>query len=286
MPDQEPVIISSTDPFKVEATPAKFGGVDARAKRPLDMSGKPVSLSDHHEPVSETPGTGQTTAVLPAGQTPCDEDGRVALPESTVATVARTSIPGDEPLADTYALLPDERARAPGEDGPVVQDTLDMRHRERFDDPSRFLRTDTKVRLPSSKPLKRHQAVSTPPGGAPARILMPPASPTPAGIASGSGLPTALAPGPASPGVASTGASTALTRPDGAQLAASLAASSTPAATSGTPEQRRQSFNQRLTQILSDQQQIGEDLSAVEQAAQITRAQIHDPPIDAPPARD
>jgi len=59
-------------------------------------------------------------------------------------------------------------------------------------------------------------------------------------------------------------------------LAAAVAALPAHAVPTGTPEQRRQAFSQRLAQIMEDHQQIGEELSAVEQAAQVTRAQILD----------
>jgi hypothetical protein len=282
MPDQEPFIIPSTDPFKVEATPAKFGGVDARAKRPLDLSGQAVSLSDHLEPIRETPATGREAALLPAEPSTLGAAVRVALPASMTATPSRVSVASGEPMADAHALLPDEGLRAPDLQGPVLQDSLDMRHRERFDDPSRFLRTDTKVRLPSAQPLPRHRAVPTLPSSTSGRILMPRVASSDAGI-----VPSASdKPNPVMQREAQTAAPPLRAQPDGTPLAAALATLSVTSMSASTPEQRRQSFNQRLNQILSDQQQIGEDLSSVEQAAQLTRAQIHDQPLDGPPQSD
>jgi hypothetical protein len=276
MPDQEPFIIPSADPFKVEATPAKFGGVDARAKRPLDMSGKAVSLSDHLEPVRVNIATQENTVALSDAPLSQGEQVSGPQPEPKINALPVGSAPHTTSRVDSKARLPADVHRPQAVDGPVVQDALDTRHRERFDDPSRFVRTDTKVRLPSASPLQRHQALSTAPVETHGRILIPPLA---ADVADSH--PSVLsASSPAVSSVSQPGEGVVPARPDGAQLAAALAALSAPSSLAGTPEQRRQSFNQRLTQILSDQQQIADDLSAVEQAAQLTRAQIHDPPVD------
>lgn len=279
MPDQEPFIIPSSDPFKVEATPAKFGGVDARAKRPLDMSGQAVSLSDHLEPVGEAAATPPNTVLLSDASPDPGAAVWDAAPEPPLSPGPRVPLPPSGPIRDSQVLLPEGGHRTQGADGPVVQDALDTQHREQFDDPSRFLRTDTKVRLPSAEPLQRHQAVPTLPTGTPARILMPTGTPVEVALDSHA----SRAPGRAMRPVAPAGTPAGPLRPEGAPLAGVPAAPST---TGGTPEQRRQSFHQRLTQILSDQQQIAQELNAVEQAAQITRAQIHDPPSDEPPPSD
>lgn len=282
MPDQEPFIIPSSDPFKVEATPAKFGGVDARAKRPLDMSGKAVSLSDHRESVKANAVTQENTVALPDASPSPGVQASGVRPKPMANALAVESAPHTTSMVDSKVRVPADVHRTQDGDAPVVQDALDTRHRERFDDPSRFVRTDTKVRLPSASPLQRHQAVPTAPVEIQGRILMPPL----ALDLADSNPSVSSASSPVVPSVLQAGEGVVPARPEGAQLAVALAVLSAPSCVAGTPEQRRQSFNQRLTQILSDQQQIADDLSAVEQAAQLTRAQIHDPPVDGPTPSD
>jgi hypothetical protein len=223
MSDDPPVIISSTEPFKVQATTSKMGGVDALAKRPLDMSGQPSATQEHRESV-------------PADMPPQE---------------ARLALPPESPVAQSWVMVPDDTHGGLGGEGPVLQEQIDTSHREFFDDPSRYIRTNVKVKLPGMADL-RGDSEAVPAQSGEADVLS----------AHADGL-------------------TDVSRPRNARVSVgdkrlSRRASSTPVATrlrnSGSPEQRRDQFNQRLATIMSRQQEIREELSAVEQAVQSNRA--------------
>jgi len=216
-----PFIVPSTHPFKVEATPSKMGGVDALAKRPLDMSGKADPVEEHREPVPE-----------------------------------------DAPPTDTWVSLPDGATQGLGGEGPVLQEQIDTSHREYFDDPSRYLRTDVKVRLPGAD-APRDDGTASPaahgtalPGDAPPHSVAGPDTSRP------------------------RRARTAVSRERAARPTES---STAPPRTIGDPRQRRDAFNERLASIMSRQQRINEELSAVEQAVQSTRTALKQDPSDDTP---
>ena len=214
-----PLIISSDQPFQVQATPSKMGGVDALAKRPLDMSGKPEPLTEHLE-----------------------------------------SVAADAPSSDTWVTLPADSQDGLGGEGPVLQEQIDTSHREYFDDPSRYLRTDVVVKLPSA-------GSSHAEGG---------------GLVAGQGDavdPPKSAQMPVADASRLTNARSSA-RAKRAALRAQRTPSTIPPLPSGTPQQRRDAFNQRLAGIISRQHQIHEELSAVEQAVQSTRASLEHNPED------
>jgi hypothetical protein len=278
MPDHEPFNIASSDPFKVVATPAKFGGVDALAKRPLDLSGQPVPLTDHLVAIDTAASAAENRVPLPSAESEVAQGSDVTVPGSVSSAEYRVQMPSEEAMRETHVpLLPTGQQAREGE-GPVLQTALDADHRERFDDPSRYLRTDAKVKLPPTAPLRRSQAVPTAPGGRAAGLILTPEDS--AEMASDADASQAIS------GSASGASASASSRPGKPGPRVALAASTSPSASTGTPEQRRHAFNQRLTQILSDQQHISEELNEVEQAAQVTRAQIHDQAPDEPPSRE
>lgn len=240
MSSDPPFIVSSEQPFKVQATPSKRGGVDALAKRPLDMSGQAQQNQDHLESV-------------PADGVP--PDTRVTLPSQGLAADTRVTIPLDAP-------------GGMGGEGPVLQEQFDTSHREYFDDPSRYLRTDVVVKVPRTG--------SPPPAGAVVPHPQGPAGATPLD--------------PVLPGVTPTDRmrsrkprkSWPASQPGSPARADAPLSSPTPV---GTPKQRRDAFNQRLANIISHQQHIREELSAVEQAVQASRAAL-DPDADRDQADD
>lgn len=270
MPDQEPLIISSPNPFKVEATPAKFGGVDALAKRPLDMSKQADSLVDHLASINPSAPLSDSSALIEGREGGDLSDSHATLPSSAGMKDTWVQLPPEAGRDDSYANLPGGDPAAAGSEGPLLQTLLDTSHREHFDDPSRYLRTDVTVKIPSADSPRRMHAVAQ---AGKASLAKEPATPvtsadTPRaepGRTSDRALPEA-----------DLGTTQLLPSDQRAQLAAAVAALPAHAVPTGTPEQRRQAFSQRLAQIMEDHQQIGEELSAVEQAAQVTRAQMLD----------
>jgi hypothetical protein len=223
MSDEPPVIISSAEPFKVQATPSKMGGVDALAKRPLDMSGQPSTPDEHRE----------------------------SVPADSVSQDARVALPPETPAAESWVTLPVDPNDGQGGEGPVLQAQIDTSHREYFDDPSRYIRTDVKVKVTDTGGLRDDgQAV-------PAQPAESVASPQPAGRSAGPARPRNTRVSAGGPRASRRAGSTEAT---------------TPVHHPGTPEQRRDQFNQRLANIMSRQQEIREELSAVEQAVQSSRA--------------
>ena len=225
MSDDPPFIVPTDQPFKVQATPSKMGGVDALAKRPLDMTGQPQAWVDQRE----------------------------ALATDTPSTESWVTLPSQVPSPDNRAMLASDTIGALGGEGPVLQDQIDTSHREYFDDPSRYLRTDVVVKLPSEQ-ATRGATASPETDFSQAK---PSGTSTPARArrgARGSAIGTALGSALAGP-------------------TPHLQAASSPRATA-QPPLRRDEFNQRLASILSHQQQIHQELSAVEQAVQTTLARL------------
>lgn len=218
MPADPPFIVPSAHPFKVEATPSKMGGVDALAKRPLDMSGQPDPMAEH---LASAP------------------------PEST--------------HPDTWVTLPSDTPGRGGE-GPTWQEQIDTSHREYFDDPSRYLRTDAVVRVTT---------MDTAPGDPAATVAVH-------GVIADADA--ASVPPNATEVVRARVARGEARKARAAQLARQSAVNreSKPSA---SPQQRRSAFNERLAGIMARQQQINEELSAVEQAVQATRTLLesHEP---------
>lgn len=222
MPADPPFIVPSTHPFKVEATPSKMGGVDALAKRPLDMSGQSEPLPTHRESM------------------PVE-----ALPD------------------DSWATLPPDPAGGSGVEGPVLQELIDTSHREFFDDPSRYLRTDAVVKLPdgSSTRATRSDATLARDATSVSQVTSPSQVSTAASRASNDRR--------------------SVRQARAAQQALSTA-SAEPPRLRGSPEQRRDAFNQRLASILTHQQHVKDELSAVEQAVQNARARVEKEAGDKP----
>jgi hypothetical protein len=195
-----------------------MGGVDALAKRPLDMSGQPDPMAEH-----------------------------------------LASVPPQSPHPDTWVTLPGDTPGLGGE-GPTLQEQIDTSHREYFEDPSRYLRTDVVVRVTTPETARGDQAV-------PATVQS--AAPNPA---------AALVP----PGVTDTSSARAARHEARKARAAQLARQSSvqrDSKASASPRQRHDAFNERLAGIMARQQQINEELSAVEQAVQATRSLLepHEP---------
>lgn len=214
MPADPPFIIPNARPFKVEATPSKMGGVDALAKRPLDMSGKAEPLTDH-----------------------------------------LTSVEVEAPPADTWVTLPPDADGDPGGEGPVLQEQIDTSHREYFDDPSRYLRTDGVVKLPGTGLARDETPTQSTVKDTPTL--------TDATLTTEAATSRPRVARRAKPQACKT-----------QQAGESRADAAPPVIESGDPHKRRDAFNERLANILARQQHIHEELSAVEQAVQATRATL------------
>jgi len=230
MPADPPFIVANDRPFKVEATPSKMGGVDALAKRPLDMSGKADPMAENLE-----------------------------------------AVPAQDPHPGTWVTLPPDTPEGQGGEGPLLEEQIDTTHREYFDDPSRYLRTDVMVRLP----------------GTDAPRDEPPdlATTHQDSAAGGDASPASTgAPLPALSGVVPSRGARATARQGRAARPGGPAQDARAPRARGEPSQRRDAFNERLAGLMARQQKIHDELSAVEQAVQATRSTLeqgdpHDKPV-------
>ena len=223
MPADPPFILPSSHPFKVEATPSKMGGVDALAKRPLDMTGKAEPLDEHRE-----------------------------------------AVPGDAVPSDTWVSLPEDADAEQAGDGPVLQEQIDTSHREYFDDPSRYLRTDAVVKLPTTGSSHSAHAASMAGHDDATATEATPERMTLAGVEQ------------------HRNARQLAQQTRAARQALSMGPRPSPRP-KGTPQQRREAFNQRLASIISRQEHIKDELSAVEQAVQASRAKLEQDAADEKP---
>jgi hypothetical protein len=180
------------------------------------------------------------------------------------------AVPAQEPHPDTWVTLPPDTSEGHGGEGPLLQEQIDTTHREYFDDPSRYLRTDVMVRLPGADtPRDEPSGLATTHENSAAGGNASP-------VSTGAPLPVLSGEAP-SRRARATGRQSRAARPGGSAQEARA-----PRAR-GEPSQRRDAFNERLAGLMARQQKIHDELSAVEQAVQATRSTLeqgdpHDKP--------
>lgn len=253
MSAQEPLIIQSDNPFKVEATLSKSGGIDALGKRPPPLVKGEALTSEPGQPVASEGPLEDRFLALPAD--PADDDVKVSVPAQGVAGDRYQSIPSEGLSTNDTVRLPPSDEDMPGVAGPLRQDLIDTSHREQFDDPSRYLNTRFRVRIPSTAEAQSEgdvmlpdesvtarstdlsatrddaSALSTPPHGSPGQVPVTVSEPQP---------------GPGS-----------MEEPPAAVQAGSMP---------DVALEKREAFNQRIQQIKSSHDKISKDLASLEKS--------------------